>query len=141
MGLVPTGSELVPAGTRPAPGQVVESNTLMAKAMLEDAGARCNRYPFVKDDPVLIRDAVKTAETENDIVIVSAGSSAGTRDFTADVIAEFGEVLVHGIAIKPGKPAIIGRIHQSRSSACPVPARSPDRDPGDHHAVSQKLQP
>ena len=50
--------------------------------------------------------------TENDIVIVSAGSSAGTRDFTADVIAELGEVLVHGIAIKPGKPAIVGRIHQ-----------------------------
>ena len=110
VGLVPTGSELVPAGTRPAPGQVVESNTLMAKAMLEDAGARCTRYPVVKDDPVLIHDAVKAAVTENDIVIVSAGSSAGTRDFTADVIAELGEVLVHGVAIRPGKPAIIGRI-------------------------------
>jgi putative molybdopterin biosynthesis protein len=47
IGLIPTGSELVPAGTRPAPGQVVESNTLMAKAMLEDAGATCTRYPFV----------------------------------------------------------------------------------------------
>lgn len=110
IGLVPTGSELVPAGTRPAPGQVVESNTVMAAAMLEEAGARCTRYPFVKDDPALIRSAVMKAVQENDIVIVSAGSSAGTRDFTADVIAELGEVLVHGIAIKPGKPAIIGRI-------------------------------
>jgi putative molybdopterin biosynthesis protein len=112
IGLIPTGSELVPAGTRPAPGQVVESNTVMAKAMLEEAGARCTRYPFVEDDPALIRKAITAALDENDIVIVSAGSSAGTRDFTADVIADLGEVLVHGIAIKPGKPAIIGKIGQ-----------------------------
>ncbi len=110
IGLVPTGSELVPAGTRPAPGQVVESNTVMAKGMLEEAGATCTRYPFVEDKPEKIRDALVTACKENDIVIVSAGSSAGTKDFTADVIAELGEVLVHGVAIKPGKPVIIGRI-------------------------------
>ena len=110
VGLVPTGSELVAAGTRPAPGQVVESNTVMAKAMLEEAGATCTRYPFVEDKPEKIRDAIATACKENDIVIVSAGSSAGTKDYTADVIAELGEVLVHGVAIKPGKPVIIGKI-------------------------------
>ena len=110
VGLVPTGSELVAAGTRPAPGQVVESNTVMAKAMLDDAGATCTRYPFVEDKPEKIRNAIATACKENDIVIVSAGSSAGTKDYTADVIAELGEVLVHGVAIKPGKPVIIGRI-------------------------------
>jgi len=110
VGLVPTGSELVPAGTRPAPGQVVESNTVMAKAMLEEAGASCTRYPFVEDKPEKIRDAIAIACGENDIIIVSAGSSAGTKDYTADVIAELGEVLVHGAAIKPGKPVIIGRI-------------------------------
>jgi putative molybdopterin biosynthesis protein len=110
IGLIPTGSELVPAGTRPAPGQVVESNTVMAKAMLETVGARCTRYPFVEDKPEKIRNAVAKACNENDIVIVSAGSSAGTKDYTADVIADLGEVLVHGIATKPGKPAIIGRV-------------------------------
>jgi len=110
VGLVPTGSELVPAGTRPAPGQVVESNTVMAKAMLEEAGATCTRYPFVEDKPEKIRNAIAEAVLQNDIVIVSAGSSAGTKDYTADVIAELGEVLVHGVAIKPGKPVIIGRI-------------------------------
>jgi putative molybdopterin biosynthesis protein len=110
VGLVPTGSELIPAGTRPAPGQVVESNTVMAKAMLDAVGARCTRYPFVEDTPEKIRDAVEKAVKENDIVIVSAGSSAGTKDFSADVIAELGEVLVHGIATKPGKPAIIGKV-------------------------------
>lgn len=110
VGLIPTGSELVAHGTRPKPGQVVESNTVMAKAMLEEYGATCTRYPFVEDVPEKIRDAIQRAVRENDMVIVSAGSSAGTKDFTADVVAELGEVLVHGIATKPGKPAIIGRI-------------------------------
>ena len=112
IGLVPTGSELVRPGTRPAPGQVVESNTVMAKAMLESVGARCTRYPFVEDKPEKIRDALRQACSANDLVIVSAGSSAGTKDYTADVIAGIGEVLVHGIATKPGKPAIIGRVDQ-----------------------------
>jgi molybdopterin molybdotransferase/putative molybdopterin biosynthesis protein len=111
VGLIPTGSELVPAGTRPLPGQVVESNTVMAKAILEEAGAACTRYPFVEDRPEKIRDAIARAIKENDMIIVSAGSSAGTKDYTADVIAELGEVLVHGVAIKPGKPVIIGRVH------------------------------
>ncbi len=110
IGLVPTGSELVAHGTRPKPGQVVESNTVMAKAMLEATGAVCTRYPFVEDQPERIRDAIARAVRENDLVIVSAGSSAGTKDFTADVIAGLGEVLAHGVATKPGKPVIIGRI-------------------------------
>jgi putative molybdopterin biosynthesis protein len=110
VGLVPTGTELVPHGTPPGPGQVVESNTVMAAAMLGDIGATCARYPMVKDDPALIKKTVGQAVAENDVVIISAGSSAGTRDYTADVIAELGEVLVHGVAIKPGKPVIIGRI-------------------------------
>jgi len=110
IGLIPTGSELVSHGTRPAPGQVVESNTVMAEAMLGALGATCTRYPMVKDNPVDIRKILQQAVLENDVVVISAGSSAGTKDFTADVIGELGEVLVHGIAIKPGKPAIIGRI-------------------------------
>jgi putative molybdopterin biosynthesis protein len=110
IGLIPTGSELVSHGTRPAPGQVVESNTVMAEAMLGDLGATCTRYPMVKDNPTDIKKILQQAVRENDMVIISAGSSAGTKDFTADVIAELGDVLVHGIAIKPGKPAIIGRI-------------------------------
>jgi putative molybdopterin biosynthesis protein len=110
IGLIPTGSELVPLGNHPAPGQVVESNTVMAEAMLGTLGAHCTRYPMVKDDPAQIRKTVQCAVAENDLVIISAGSSAGTKDFTAEVIAELGEVLIHGVAIKPGKPAIIGRI-------------------------------
>lgn len=109
-GLVPTGSELVPPGTRPGPGQVVESNTRMAAAWLSRLGGRCTRYPITPDDPDRIRDVISLAANENDLVIVSAGSSAGTRDYTADTIAGLGEVIVHGVAMKPGKPVIIGKI-------------------------------
>lgn len=109
-GLIPTGSELVPAGVMPPPGKVVESNTLMAAAILAEAGVETHRYPIVPDDYDLIRDAVRLGVAENDILLVSAGSSAGTRDYTADIIQDLGEVLAHGVAIKPGKPVIIGRI-------------------------------
>jgi molybdenum cofactor synthesis domain-containing protein len=111
-GIIPTGSELVTHGTKPAPGQVVESNTVMAAAWLESLGVRCIRYPITPDEPDLIREAISRAVDENDMAIVSAGSSAGTRDFTADSIADLGEVLIHGVAIKPGKPVIIGRVRQ-----------------------------
>lgn len=109
-GLIPTGSELVPAGEMPPPGKVVESNTLMAAAVLAEAGVEAHRYPIVPDDYDMIRDAVRRGVAENDVLFVSAGSSAGTRDYTADIIRDLGEVLAHGVAIKPGKPVIVGRI-------------------------------
>ncbi|MDI9632861.1 MAG: molybdopterin biosynthesis protein [Methanolinea sp.] len=111
-GLIPTGNELVQPGTRPGPGQVVESNTRLAEAFLSAHGGVCTRYPPVRDDPALIREALARAAGENDLVIVSAGSSAGTRDFTAEVISELGEVIVHGVAMKPGKPVIVGAVGQ-----------------------------
>ena len=110
VGIVPTGSELVPFGQDPGPGQVVESNSLMASAFLEALGARCTRYPRVPDAPPVIREALDRAVRENDLAIISAGSSAGTRDYTASVIGDVGEVLFHGVAMKPGKPVILGRV-------------------------------
>ncbi len=110
VGLIPTGSELVPAGGRPGPWQAIESNTAVAAALLGEAGAACTRYGIVRDDPRPLRQAIRRGIRENDLLLVSAGSSAGTRDFTAAVIGDLGEVLVHGIAMKPGEPAIIGRI-------------------------------
>jgi putative molybdopterin biosynthesis protein len=73
-------------------------------------GARCIRYPIVPDEPSLIADALETAARKSDLVIISAGSSAGTRDFTADVISSLGELLFHGVAVRPGKPVMLGRI-------------------------------
>jgi len=110
VGIIPTGSELVPLGVRPKPGQVVESNTIMAQVFLSSMGAECTRFPIVPDDPELIADALGSAIRSNDLVIISAGSSAGTRDFTARVISSLGELLFHGVAVLPGKPVMLGRI-------------------------------
>lgn len=110
VGIIPTGSELVPLGVRPTPGQVVESNTIMAQVFLSQMGAHCTRLPIVTDDPDLIREALSSAIRENDLVLISAGSSAGTRDFTESVIRSLGELIFHGVAVKPGKPVMLGRI-------------------------------
>lgn len=110
IGLIPTGSELVPAGKLPGPGEVIESNTAVAAAWLAEAGASPTRYGIVRDDPAMLRQAIAKGVRENDLLMISAGSSAGTRDFTAGIIGDLGEVLVHGIAMKPGRPAIVGRI-------------------------------
>lgn len=110
VGILPTGTELILPGERPQPGQVVESNTTMAEAYLREFGVDVVRYPPVVDNPVLIRGALERVLAENDIAIVSAGSSAGTKDFTASVIAEMGKLLFHGVAMKPAKPAMFGVI-------------------------------
>ncbi|MFA7198089.1 MAG: molybdopterin biosynthesis protein [Methanoculleus sp.] len=110
VGIVPTGSDLVPLGVAPAPGQTMETNTLMAEAYLTRMGATCCRYGIVPDDPDLIRVAVQKAVAENDLVILSAGSSAGTRDFSRDVAGGLGEIVFHGIAVRPGKPALLAKI-------------------------------
>ena len=109
-GLIATGSELVPVGSRPKAGQVIESNMQMAAACLRDLGARPTHYGIVPDEPEQIRDTVMRGIKENDLLIISAGSSKGTRDYTASIIEDLGEVLIHGVAIKPARPVIIGAI-------------------------------
>jgi len=110
IGIIPTGNELVHLGVRPGPGQVVESNTIMAQVFLSQMGAHCTRLPIVPDDPELIREALRLAVKENDLVIISAGSSAGTRDFTEGVIRSLGELIFHGVAVRPGKPVMLGKV-------------------------------
>jgi putative molybdopterin biosynthesis protein len=110
VGIIPTGNELINPGETPAPGQVVESNTIMAEAYLRQFGVGVVRYPPVEDNPVLIRGALDRAVEENGIVIISAGSSVGTRDFTAKVIAEAGSLIFHGVAMKPAKPVLYGLV-------------------------------
>ena len=108
--LIPTGSEIVPVGSMPLPGQVIESNMHMAAALITAAGATVIHFPIVPDERDQIRAAVERATEEYDIVLVSAGSSKGTKDYTAEIIADLGTVFVHGIAMKPAKPVILGDI-------------------------------
>ena len=108
--IIPTGDEIVPPCADPKPGDILEFNSSIFSAMLRRWGAEPVTYPIVKDDFDAIRAMVERAVSECDIVLVNAGSSAGREDYTADVVASLGEVLYHGIAIKPGKPTILGRV-------------------------------
>ncbi len=110
VGLIPTGTEIVEIGTELKPGDILESNSHMFSGLVLESGGLPVRYPIVPDDKEQLRAALKKAVQENDIVIINAGSSAGSEDYTSSLIAELGEVWVHGIDIKPGKPTILGAI-------------------------------
>jgi putative molybdopterin biosynthesis protein len=105
--VIPTGSELIQPGTTPAPGQIIEFNSRILAGYLNDWGAVAKGAAPVTDDKDKLRAAIGEAVKNNGIVIMNAGASAGTRDYTSTVLAELGEVIVHGVAIKPGKPVII----------------------------------
>lgn len=105
--LIPTGDEVVdPAGPL-RPGQIPEFNCAMLAAQLGEWGGEPQVHPIVPDDAARLTQAISRAST-CDLVIVNAGASAGERDHTAEVFATLGEVLVHGVAIRPGKPVILG---------------------------------
>ena len=107
--IIPTGDEIIPPCSDPKPGDIMEFNSSIFSAMLNDWGAEPVTFPIVPDDYEAIKSAVSRAAADCDIVILNAGSSAGREDYSAAAIAELGQVLYHGIAIKPGKPAILGR--------------------------------
>ena len=109
VGIIPTGDEIVPPCTDPKPGDILEFNGSIFSAMVKGWGAEARVYPIVPDKFDEIKAMVKKASEECDLVILNAGSSAGREDFSVRVIRELGEVLYHGIAMKPGKPAILGR--------------------------------
>lgn len=109
IGVLSTGNELVPVNVRPFPGQVRDVNTYMVASYVREQGCTPVLYGIVRDDQETLRAAISTATAECDAVLISGGSSKDERDMVAAIIGELGEVLVHGIAISPGKPTIIGR--------------------------------
>ena len=108
VGIIPTGDEIIPPCADPKPGDILEFNSSIFSAMLRGWGAEPKTYPIVPDRFDAIRDMVARAANECDMVILNAGSSAGRDDYSTAAVREIGEVLYHGIAIKPGKPAILG---------------------------------
>jgi putative molybdopterin biosynthesis protein len=105
--IFPTGTEIIEPGNEPGEGDILESNSRMFEAMAVSYGGIAHRFPPIEDDYQKIRQAVSAALDQYDMVIVNAGSSAGTEDYTVHILRELGEVLVHGVAIKPGKPVIL----------------------------------
>ena len=110
VGVISTGSELVPVDTVPTGGQVRDVNSYMCRSFLDSVGCESRLYGIVRDDRESLGNALRTAMTECHGVLISGGSSKDDRDMCADLIRENGEVLVHGIALAPGKPTIIGRL-------------------------------
>lgn len=112
--VIPSGSEIVPLEEAReedlAAGRVLpEFNSLIFSAMIEEAGGQAIIRPIVPDEPEAIASALRAALDEGaDLVVLNAGSSAGSHDYSADVIASLGEVLVHGISVMPGKPTVLG---------------------------------
>ena len=108
VGIIPTGDEIVAPCADPQPGDILEFNSSIFSAMVQRWGADAKTYPIVPDKFEAIHEMVARAADECDIVLLNAGSSAGREDYSVSVIRALGEVVYHGIAIKPGKPAILG---------------------------------
>jgi len=107
---IPTGTELVQPKPDPASGEILEFNSRVVLGQVAEWGGIPIRHEIVRDDYQTIKSTVLEAVASSDLVIVNAGSSAGSEDFTVHVLGEVGEVLVHGVAIKPGKPVMMGII-------------------------------
>lgn len=108
VGIIPTGDEIIPPCSDPKPGDILEFNSSIFSAMVKGWGAESRTYPIVPDKFEEIKATVSKAAEDCDMVILNAGSSAGREDYSAEAISQLGQVLYHGIAIKPGKPAILG---------------------------------
>lgn len=107
--IIPTGGELLPHDQEPGRGQLTEYNSLMLAAQIEAAGGTARIGDIIGDDPAALTAALRAAlEEKPQLVLLLSGSSAGAQDFSAAAISQLGEVLVHGIAVRPGHPVIIG---------------------------------
>ena len=109
VGVISTGDELVPPEQTPGPGQVRDVNSPVLEAILTAFGAEVKNYGIVIDDEALLSEKVHQAVAECDAVLLSGGSSVGVKDAACRIIESMGHLLIHGIAIKPGKPTILGK--------------------------------
>jgi putative molybdopterin biosynthesis protein len=114
--ILPTGTELVPIGSRLKAGDILEYNSLVMAAQIKSMGGEPTRYPITKDDFDLICERVKEASQTHDLVLLNAGSSAGAEDFSARTVEKLGTLLVHGVAVRPGHPVILGLIDRQSSN-------------------------
>ncbi len=111
VGIISTGDEIVPIEDEPLPGKIRDINSYTLSGFIKEAHAEPVCYGIIKDDPVALKKALEKALEETDMVLISGGSSVGTRDFTVEVISALSdtEILAHGMSISPGKPTILAR--------------------------------
>jgi len=121
VGILPTGTELVPLGSELKPGDILEYNSLVIAAQIKALGAEPIRYPITPDDFDEICARVISASNSCDLVLLNAGSSAGSEDFSSRVVEKLGRLLVHGVAVRPGHPVILGMIKCNKGKVREVP--------------------
>jgi putative molybdopterin biosynthesis protein len=106
--VLPTGDEVRPIGEPQGAGEIIDTNSLMLSTQAREVGCDSHCLPIEPDDPAGIASAVRAAASDCDLLIVVAGSSAGRDDYTARVVAELGILAVHGVAVRPGHPVVLG---------------------------------
>jgi putative molybdopterin biosynthesis protein len=111
--ILPTGDEVRPVGTPTAPGEILDTNSLMLAGQAREAGCEARCLPIEPDAPERIAAVVREAAADCDLLIVIAGSSAGRYDYTAAVVASTGTLAVHGVAVRPGHPVVLGVVGQT----------------------------
>jgi putative molybdopterin biosynthesis protein len=120
--VIPTGDELRPVGSELGEGQLPDTNSVMLAAQAEALGCEAHRFEVVPDVPAEIGAVVRSAAARSDLVIVIAGSSAGRDDHTAAVVAEVGTLAVHGVAVRPGHPVVLGAVKHIPAEGARAPA-------------------
>ena len=123
--IIPTGTELVTveeaAKNGLKSGDIIEYNSLVLATQVREWGAEPTRHTIVVDEYERIKEVVREAAAEHDLVLVNAGSSAGSEDFTAGIVEELGTLLVHGVAVRPGHPVILGVVTDRNTPIIGVP--------------------
>lgn len=110
--ILPTGTELVPIGSNLKLGDILEYNSLVLAAQIKTMGGEPTRFSITKDDLERICERVQEAAQNHDLILLNAGSSAGAEDFSAQVVRRLGTLFVHGVAVRPGHPVILGFINR-----------------------------
>lgn len=110
LSIISTGDEIIRPGETPKPGEIIDINTPALGAVAKRLGAEVIAMAYARDDQQAITKAVQNALAHSDLVILSGGSSMGEKDYTVTVIDTLGEVLLHGLSVKPGKPTILGKV-------------------------------
>ncbi len=108
--IIPTGDEIRPVGSTLAAGEILDTNSMMLAAQAREIGCDARVTGIIADDPERITMAVRDAAVDADLVILVAGSSAGRDDYTAQVVAAAGTLAVHGVAVRPGHPVVLGTV-------------------------------
>jgi putative molybdopterin biosynthesis protein len=117
--IIPTGTELVPIGSKLKSGDILEYNSLVLASQVKAMGGEPTRFPITKDDFDLICERVLEASRDHDLILLNAGSSAGAEDFSAKVVENVGTLLVHGVAVRPGHPVILGLVNRQSKNLKP----------------------